>query len=169
MRCFFIVIPLLVAFAPFDSPKGIVAEGNTLFGKEKYDEALGSYDRALSLAKNKPAIEYNRANTLMKKGDMEGALKAYSEGIANGGSDVRAKSLYNMGNALYEAEKYGEAAGAFKEALKSDPADKDAKVNLEMALRRMEEEQKQDKGGGEKDDEKKKGGGGENKQKGKEG
>ena len=152
MKTLLLFIPLLLAFGPFDSPKGIVEEGNTLFEEGRYDEALQSYDRALPLARGKGAVEYNRANTLLKKGDIDGALKGYEESIADGGRDLRGMSLYNMGNALYAAEKFGQAAEAYKEALKNDPADEDAKVNLELALRKLEEKQNEQQDGGDKKD-----------------
>ena len=92
----------------------------------------------------------------MNKGDAENALKEYRESAAFGDDTLKAKSFYNMGNALYEGQKFGEAASAFKEVLKHDPSDRDAKINLEMALKKMEEQkqQQQDKDGGDKEEEK---------------
>lgn len=140
MRIIFLFIPFLLAFSPFESPKGTVEEGNRFFSEQKYDEALNKYDRAAEQMEDKSPIKYNRANTLLKKGDGEAALKEFRESAAFGDDDLKAKSFYNMGNVLYEGKNFGEAASAYKEALKHDPSDSDAKINLEMALKKIEEE-----------------------------
>lgn len=153
MKLAWLFIPMILGFAPFDSPEGLVEEGNALFSQERYDEAKEKYDRALELAEEGAPVKYNRANTLFKKGDLEGALKDYREGAAFGDDALKAKSFYNMGNALYAGQKFNEAASSFKEALKYDPEDLDAKMNLELALKKMEEQkQKQENGGGNKED-----------------
>ncbi|MCI0597411.1 MAG: tetratricopeptide repeat protein, partial [candidate division Zixibacteria bacterium] len=52
---------------------------------------------------------------------------------------------YNIGNGLFGAGKFAEAAGAFKKALEINPNDRDAKYNLELALKMLEEEKKNQK------------------------
>jgi len=143
LKIILILLPLLLAFGPFDSPKGLVEEGNLSFETENLDDALGSYDRALKLSKDASAIEYNKANTLVKKGELEEALKSYRKAASTGDDSQKERAYYNMGNALYRSEKFKEAAGSYKEALKADPQDKDAKANLEMTLQKIQE-QKQD-------------------------
>lgn len=143
MKIILIMLPFLLAFGPFDSPRGLVEEGNLSFETENLDEALSSYDRALKITNDASAIEYNRANTLIKKGEIEEALKSYEKAASTGDAPLKQRAYYNMGNALYNSQKFKEAAGAYKEALKANPQDKDAKANLEMALK-MIQEQKQD-------------------------
>ncbi|MBE9503125.1 MAG: tetratricopeptide repeat protein [Proteobacteria bacterium] len=145
MSFIWIFLPLLMGFGPLESPKGFVEEGNALFIEGKYDEAKEKYEAAAKIAKDDAPIKYNRANTLFKQGDLEGALKDYREGAAFGDEALKAKSFYNMGNALFAGQKFNEAAAAFKEALKHDPSDNDAKINLEMALKKMEEQKEQQK------------------------
>ena len=143
MKFLLIMLPFLLAFGPFDSPGGLVKEGNLSFETDNLDDALSSYDRALKITKDASAVEYNRANTLIKKGEVEEALKSYEKAASAADSTLKQRAYYNMGNALYNAGKFKEAAGAYKEALKADPKDKDAKTNLEMTLKKMQE-QKQD-------------------------
>ena len=145
MRLVWIFLPILMGFGPLESPKGLVEEGNALFIEEKYDEAKEKYEAAEDIAKDDTPIKYNRANTLLKQGDLDGALKDYRESAAFGDKALKAKSFFNMGNALYAGQKFNEAAAAFKEALKHDPSDNDAKINLEMALKKMEEQKQQQK------------------------
>ncbi len=143
MKFILILLPFLLAFGPFDSPKGLVEDGNLSYETENFDEALGSYNRALKVTKDASAIEYNRANTLIKKGEMEEALNSYEKAASTGNNSLKQKAYYNMGNALYRSEKFKEAASAYKEALKANPQDEDAKTNLEMTLQKIQQ-QKQD-------------------------
>jgi len=145
IRLIFIALPLLCGFGPFDSPSRLVEEGNRRFEEGRYDEAMGPYERAAEIAKDKAPIDYNRGNLLLKKGDLEGALKSYRESAAHGSDPVKAGSFYNYGNAMFEAQRFEDALNAYREALKYDPADADAKANLELALKKVEEQKKQEK------------------------
>lgn len=145
MKSLLLILPFILAFGPFDSPKGIVEDGNESFEENRFDEAIEFYERAAGIAEDKASVEYNRANALLKKGDTEGALKSYEESNLHGSKSLKAKSYYNEGNAQFGEGKYSEAAEAFKNSLKYDSSDMDAKVNLEMAMKMIKEEQKNNK------------------------
>ena len=53
-------------------------------------------------------------------------------------------ALYNKGNALARAGKLPEALQTYDEALKLDPANKDAEYNRELVEKQLEQQQKQD-------------------------
>ena len=55
--------------------------GSANFAAGKYREALSFFDRALAIDPALPAAHANRAQTLLKLGDTDGALKAYAQGI----------------------------------------------------------------------------------------
>ncbi len=166
MKILLLTIPLILAIGPFASPEDLVKKGNDLYSEKKYDEALSYYRRAEDKVRNKAPVIYNMGNTLLRRNDIPGAIREYrkSASIADGvdvnDGKLKAMSLYNLGNALFVDGKYKEAAGAYKEAIKYDPSDIDAKVNLEITLNRMEEEKRKEAGKKEgqdkKDEEKKK-------------
>ena len=145
MKVLILLIPFIIGFGPFESPQGIVDSGNERFEENKFDEAIELYDRASEVAKDKATVEFNKGNALLKKGDIEKALKSYEESAMEGNPEVKAKAYYNMGNAFYGEGKYEEAAQAFKHSLKYNASDADAKVNLEMALKMIKEEQQKEK------------------------
>ena len=50
---------------------------------------------------------------------------------------------YNLGNSLFKANKLNESIEAYKNALRNNPADEDAKHNLQLALRMKKQQQQQ--------------------------
>ena len=69
------------------------------------------------------------------------------------GSATRRGAWYNLGNTLYRQGALPESLEAFKQALRADPADIDAKHNLERVLEQMQQQQQQQQGDGENEQE----------------
>lgn len=129
-----------------------VLEGNKLYAEEKYDEANNKYRDALLEDPESPIIHFNISDTQHKKGKYEEALenlnKALSPRLAEGrtpGEDllIRSKIHYNIGNTYYRMNKYPEAIQSYQEALKLNPADEDAKYNLEYVRNKLKNDAQQ--------------------------
>ena len=130
-------------------------KGNKAFKKGKYAEAAEHYRAAQVEAPEKKAIAYNLGNAHYKANDFENALAAYNraKGVKDG--KVKKRALFNAGNAYFRAgsnpqdqgaqEKFKQAAEKYKEVLKLDPFDQNAKFNLQKALERLEQMQQQQK------------------------
>jgi tetratricopeptide (TPR) repeat protein len=71
------------------------------------------------------------ANALYLAGDLDGAIRAY-RAILDAGWEGSALDL-NLGNALARAGARGQAMASWLRALRLDPADADARANLELA------------------------------------
>ena len=71
------------------------------------------------------------ANTHYQQGEYEKAVAGYEMILVNG---VEAPGLYyNLGNAYFKSNKLARAILNYERALQLDPADKDARYNLELA------------------------------------
>lgn len=94
-----------------------------------------------------PEARFARALALAAAGDTEAALQAYKELSQGERADLRLSALYNLGNLhLREALKSGPDAAVralplielakqrYRDLLRSDPQDWDARYNLERAL-----------------------------------
>ena len=66
--------------------------------------------------------------------EFQRAMEAYLEAAESGDPEWQSQAWYNLGNALMRQQQPGPAAEAYKEALRRDPLDQDAKHNLELAL-----------------------------------
>lgn len=125
-----------------------VAEGNQFFTAGKFDDANNAYRDAQLDNPTSPIIDYNIANTLYEKKNYEEAIKLYDKLTKNTDDPVLQKQAYfNVGNTLYRLQKLPESILAYKEALKIDPNDEDAKYNLEYVRAKLKQNaDKQDKG-----------------------
>jgi mxaK protein len=88
--------------------------------------------------------QFARALALSKAGEYDAAVKAYKALIQGGRADLRIAAMYNLGNIhMREASKDGSATGSplvelakqsYRDVLRENPADWDARYNLERAL-----------------------------------
>ena len=126
-----------------DSAASKNKQGNRLFQEGKYEDAQKAYVEAHAQAPDKPEILYNVGNSLIKQKKYDQALQSLRQAVAKADRGLQASGWYNSGNALYEAGNYQDAAQAYIQALRSNPSDRDAKHNLELALRKKQEQQNQ--------------------------
>ena len=142
---FFIVILLMPfwGFTFLDPVAKKNEEGNDLFEKGEYDAALKRYLEAQQNAPNRSELRFNVGDALYKQGKYEEAAQELGRVIDSEDQNLNAGAYYNLGNTFFRQEKYQEAVGAYKKSLMMNPKDQDAKVNLELALEKMQEQQNQ--------------------------
>ncbi len=145
-----IALPVLLTSAFFgtaglfgQSVAGLNREGNRLFAEGKYAEAEKAYLDAQAKTPGKPELLYNHGNALIKEKKYEPAVQQLRQAVSKGDRGIQGSSWYNSGNALFEMGKYQDAAQAYIQALRINPADPDAKHNLELALKKTEEQKQQ--------------------------
>ena len=120
-----------------------VREGNEAFEAGEYQQAQEAYDRALEAIPESPEATYNSANVFYKQDQFGEARDRYDSGVQTARAELSQRAAYNAGNSLYQSEEYEGAVEAYKQALRLDPTDEDAKHNLELALKRIEEQQQE--------------------------
>jgi len=143
----------IVAGASNSSAKSAAAtnrEGNRLFEEGKYEDAEKAYLEAEVNNPGKPELLYNLGNSLIKQKKYAQALQALQRAASKGNREIRERSWYNAGNAFYTAGKFRDAAQAYVQALRIDPADRDAKHNLELALLKLKDEESDKSSGDER-------------------
>lgn len=109
------------------------------------EEALGPAETALRLAPDDPRVQYNAgtANLAAGSGRERKAEELLDAAAREGGPDAP-QAFYNLGNARLAMNDPSGAVQAYKQALRLNPGDLNAKWNLELALK---EQQKQRMGG----------------------
>jgi Ca-activated chloride channel homolog len=126
-----------------ESPASKNRKGNQFFIQGRYADAEKEYLDAQVNNPGNSTILYNLGNSLIKQKKYDQAIQALNQAIAKGDTTAKENSWYNAGNALFDMGKFKDSAGAFIQALKLNPADKDAKHNLELALMKLKEQKQE--------------------------
>jgi|LSQX01.1.fsa_nt_gb tetratricopeptide (TPR) repeat protein len=129
------------------SDRKFIRQGNREFKNEKFSEAEIYYRRALSNNKESEKAVFNAGDALYKQDKFEDAGNHFMEHYQmSEDNKKKAESMYNLGNSLLMNEKVKESIEAYKESLKLDPQNVQAKYNLAYAqdkLRQQEQQQQQ--------------------------
>lgn len=138
------------------SEKVLIKEGNDAYKRSDYPLAVTNYEKAVQKNSANPAAQYNLGNALYKSEKKEEAINAYEVSIQQLNKPVeKSNAHYNKGVVLHNDKKLPECIAAYKTALKLDPANEDARQNLQKALKQQKEQQKKDQKEKDKQDEKK--------------
>jgi len=122
---------------------GLMRQGNGLYNRGKYDEALSRYQMAEVLEPDVTAIHFNLGNALFRLGRYQDAARELELVMMDKKPERRANAMYNTGNVAFKAGQLDPAIKAFTGALAINPNDKQAKQNLEFCLKKKEEQQNQ--------------------------
>ena len=122
-------------------------EGNEAYEQEDYEAAQSSYQEAIEKSPELPEPHYNSGNVRYRQGQNEEAQESYDRALLEAGEDLSRDILFNQGNIQLQADEIEEAIGSYKEVLRLDPSDQDAKHNLEVALSRLPQAKQQQEDG----------------------
>jgi Ca-activated chloride channel family protein len=105
---------------------------NGLFAVGDYTGALAAYRELQQDLPDAPELAVNAANALHRLGEYPRALPEYGKAIDGKDRGLRAIAQYDRGNTLFRMGRYEDARDAYREVLRIDPSDRDAKFDLEI-------------------------------------
>ena len=132
--------------------------GNKLYEKKRYAEAEVEYRKALQANPASEKAQFNLATALMRQGSVtsqenddknpmkqaEGMLTNLAKGAQD--KQLRGKASYDLGNIAYGRQQYDQAVEFYKQALRCNPDDEQARHNLRLAqLKKQQQDQNKDK------------------------
>ena len=115
--------------------------GQKLYQEQKYDEARAHYDLILSKRENDRAAHFGRGVSAYFQDEKETAFQSFKQALSTKDSMLQSKTLYNIGNMLYEQQKMDESLAFYKKAMILEPSDHDAKINYELIKRQMRKQE----------------------------
>jgi len=122
-----------------------LGRGREYYLAGEYEAALDAFYSALVAAPEDPLISLAMGETLFQLERYEDAQREFARALTlTGDPELRAEALFNGGTTLLATEQLEDAVSSFRESLRVDPAQEDALVNLEAALRRLEQQQQQE-------------------------
>ncbi|MBO5732895.1 MAG: tetratricopeptide repeat protein [Alistipes sp.] len=134
------------ASAQYLRERSLVREGNRQFDKLNYRSSLNRYNEALEHDSTSYEALYNRANSYQRLLHSESAdstlnaetAYAHYEAIVADTlltKEQRAEVLRNLGESLFEGEKYEAALNAFRKSMTLNPDDAATKYNYVLTKR----------------------------------
>ena len=144
--------PLLTGFGLFEKRDAEIEAGNSALQAGKADDALVHYDKAVKKLPAEAGTHFDRGAALYALSRFDEAGEEFLRATEARDPALKASAFYNLGNAFFKKEKFKEAVSAYTRSLGLKPDDKQAKWNLEIALRKQKDKEDKDK----KDQDKKK-------------
>ena len=119
------------------------AEALEHYQRGEYDQALQLYRDALLDRPDAPELHFNVGDALFKRGEYDQALREFERVLSAEEQKIQAQAHYNMGNSFFQQQAFEQAVAAYKQALELDAGDEDAKVNLELALEKLQQQEQE--------------------------
>jgi tetratricopeptide (TPR) repeat protein len=137
------LIAATTSFAQKDNR--LVRQGNKEYDKENYTEAETDYLKALDVNHSSVPATYNLGATRYRQDSMKQAVQNWSATALNqeNNADLRSQSFYNIGNAMMKTQSYQQSIEAYKQALRLNPNDDEARYNLAYAQKMLQQQQQQ--------------------------
>ncbi len=113
------------------------------YSNEEYEKAINTF-RILtdSMGVDEDPVMMNLANSYFNTKDTTNAMQYYARVVGSGDKKLRSRAYQQIGVLLHQQNKLKEALNNFKLALKSNPANEEARYNYEL-LKNMLDQQEQ--------------------------
>ena len=142
----FILLVLLPVLSNGQSRHMMLRDADTAYKNNMYQEAESNYRKARELDKDVQAT-FNLGNASYNQGKFEEAAKYFDEaGNLSTDAQIRSNAFFNKGNSMHQAGDLAGALESYKESLKLNPNDAEARDNYLSTLKklRVQEQQQQE-------------------------
>lgn len=132
--------------------RGEVRKGNRQYNKGNYEKSAERYLKALNASPGSFEAGYNLGSALYKAERFDKAEQVITAVAADTlrTDQERSEAFYNLGNTQFKQQKYKEALESYKQSLRLNPDDQEAKYNYAYTKKLLDDQQK-DGGGGDDD------------------
>jgi len=135
---------LIIGFLFVASSLNDARKANEAFKNGDYELAVQLYRQAIDQNPDNSRLYFNLGNALAEAGNTEEAMEVYEKFKSmTEVNDQQALADYNKGKLLSEQENFDEAISDFREALRKNPDDEDARFNYELAQRMKQQQEQQ--------------------------
>lgn len=122
----------------------IIQSGNEFYKKQQYPEAISQYNKAIETDPSNSTATFNLGDGFYKKNSRDEAKKTFMDLAAKTkGTGLSSDSYYNAGVVLSKQQKLEESIEAYKNALRQNPDNTEARENLQKALMELKKKNSQ--------------------------
>jgi Ca-activated chloride channel homolog len=140
--CYIICLMLLQHSAQGQDAAELLRNGNNWYTAQQFEKSANAYRSVAVTDPMRATAQYNLGNALFRLDKAEDALPAFTAAAENTKDRALAdKAWYNKGVALSKLKRLEESIDAYKNALRRDPADQQARENLQKALLELKKKQ----------------------------
>ena len=126
--------------------KHYIEKGIDAYNSAEYEKAEKAFRKALGHDPLNDIASYNLGLTLTEEEKKLEAARYFSKaGKMSESAEIKDKSYFNEGNIWLQKKKYEKAVEAYKNALRNNPGDEEARYNLAIALDKLKKQQKKNK------------------------
>jgi Ca-activated chloride channel family protein len=112
-----------------------IKKGNGFYRQQQYEPAASAYDEALTKDPANRIAKFNRASVTYRLSKYSEAIKSFEDlAKEETAAEEKSKAFYNKGAILSSQKRLEESIDAYKNALRQNPNDKEARENLQKAL-----------------------------------
>jgi len=145
-RILFIIALIFLTVLPLagQKQKKYTRQGNRDYSENNFEESEILYRRAIDVDPLFNKAAFNLGDALYKQEKYEGAIDNFEQ-VSEKKLDKESLSgsYYNLGNSLLKSGKIEESIEAYKNALRNDPDNMEAKYNLAYAQDLLKQQQQQ--------------------------
>lgn len=134
----------------------LILDGNKLYKEKKFKEAKEKFQQALKENAESSVASFNTgladiqiAASLQGQDSIAGQLLQEAASMMNKvgqrnvlNQNLSSRAFYNLGNIYFGSEQYGDAINAYKQSLRLNPSDNNARRNLRIAQKKKQEQDK---------------------------
>jgi tetratricopeptide (TPR) repeat protein len=136
------MVALLMASCTLRPADTALFRGNYAFERGEYQDATVQYLAAMyGEGGSQLWVKYNLGNVYFSLGEVESAMAMWEAAAQAADPDLLFAVNYNRGVAFYRMGDFHRAFSLFRDALLLRPDDRDTKVNLELAQRKLQAEE----------------------------
>jgi flagellar biosynthesis GTPase FlhF len=123
----------------------LVRKGNRQYERGDYDNSIDNYARALMADPDNFEAKFNTANVQVRKeliDKAENSLRKLAKDSTLLATD-RADVIYNLGNVLFIQQRLEDALNCYRDAMRLNPDDQQAKFNYALTKELLKQQQQQ--------------------------
>lgn len=145
------IVAVLTVFAQQEASaqrypeRSLVRKGNRAYEREDYGRSIERYMRAAELAPESFEAQYNLANALFRTQAYDKAAEIFGALAADSLRSLqdRADAFYGLGDAQLAQQQLKEALESFKNTLRINPDDEEARFNYAYTKKLLKDQQNQ--------------------------
>jgi len=124
--------------------RALIVKGNEHYKKQEFDKAAEAYRQAAQVNEKNYKAQFNLGNALYKQNKRDDAAKVFGAAAQSSmDKSSMARAYYNQGVSFTRDQKLMESIDAYKESLRKNSTDQEARENLQKALNELKKQQEQ--------------------------